>query len=385
MRYRNRKDFFISEIGVGTYSLSGAYGLKDPGQFKALLAAAVALGINFFDTAEAYGDAERIVGEALKPYRKQVRISTKVGIRKGYQSNLTRAAIQAACEGSLKRLQVERIDLYSAHFDDPNTPVEETVAALESLKRSGKIRAYGVGHLSRPRVEKYLQFGDPLSIMMELSPVATEARRNLLPLCQASGAGAIAFSVTGRGLLSGRFEGAAFPPDDIRSLDPLFQRERLQSGLKVAAALAEIGHRCGRTPAQIAIAWTLAQPDVLCALCGPSTLAHLEEDARASDWDFPPPELSAFESFLSQEETRLRQLQRTTIGAILAGNLPAEPGLAIADLAYVFETSIQLALAAEEQIIPLFRELLAARQAGPGTATRLTLETIQKRAGELLL
>jgi len=185
VEYREHDGFRISEVGLGCYALSGAYGTKDVEEFKRTLRRAYELGVNFFDVAEAYGDAEQLLGEAVKPFRKEVYIATKVGICRGLKPDLSRAYIERACEESLERLQTDYIDFYQVHFDDPDTPVEGTVGALEGLTSAGKIRRYGLGHLPVERVERYFELGKVFSVMVELSAVAWEARERLLPLCRA--------------------------------------------------------------------------------------------------------------------------------------------------------------------------------------------------------
>ena len=163
MRYRTHQDLTLSEIGVGCYALSGVYGSKDLAQFKDMLVRAYELGVNFFDVAEGYGEGESILGEVVRSFRSDIHIATKVGVVDGLEPNLSGAYIQEACERSLIRLQTDTIDLYQVHFDDPQTPVEETVDALETLKQDGKIRHYGVCHLPIERVAEYMRLGQPLN------------------------------------------------------------------------------------------------------------------------------------------------------------------------------------------------------------------------------
>ena len=384
MEYREHDGFRISEIGVGCYGLSGAYGTKDPEEFKRMIRRAHELGVNFFDTAEAYGDAERILGEAIRPFRSEVYIATKVGLREGTEPSLSREYVQRACEESLKRLGTDHIDLYQVHFDDPETPVEETVEALEGLVRAGKVRRYGLGHLSTERVELYFELGNVFSVLMELSAVARESRERLLPLCRAHSVGAIAFSVTGRGLLTRRFqERPQFEPGDIRNIDPLFQRERFQSGLRVAAKLAKLGKRYGKTPAQVAIAWVLAQPGVICALTGPSTVAHLEENVGGSGWRLAPEDLEELEAFLKQEDMWLEKEQRASVERVLQGPLPQDPSQAFTDLIYVIETALSLELTTEKEILPLFQELYGLRASLDEDAIPQLVD-IQNRLGAVI-
>ncbi|MEX2738648.1 MAG: aldo/keto reductase [Candidatus Wukongarchaeota archaeon] len=249
MKYRKHNDFNVSEVGVGCYALSGVYGGKDVKEFMRMLNRAYELGVNFFDTADVYGDAEQILGEVVKPYRHDFYIATKMGMTGDVKPNLSTKYVKSACEKSLERLQTDYIDLYQLHFDDPNTPVEETIGALEELVSEGKIRRYGAGHLSKERIEIYCKIGDVFSVLMELSAVARSSREKLLPSCEKYGMASIGFSATGRGLLTGRFQkGKKFEPGDIRNLDPLFQRESFQSSLRVGEKLAKVGRSYGKTP-----------------------------------------------------------------------------------------------------------------------------------------
>lgn len=384
MQYRKHKDLEISEVGVGCYALSGVYGRKDIGAYKEMLRRAYELGVNFFDTAEAYGEAEQILGEVVRPYRDSVYIATKVGVKGGVKANLTGAYVKSACDESLGRLGMDYIDLYQVHFDDPDTPVEETVGALEALVWEGKIRHYGVGHLPVERVATYLAVGNVFSVLMELSAVAREAREKSLPLCREHGVGAIAFSVTGRGLLTGRFRhGHAFEAGDIRNIDPLFQRERFESGLRVAEKLAEVGGRYDKTPAQTAIAWVLAQPGIVCALTGPSTVPHLEENVGGSGWSLAAEDLEEVEGFLQQEDEWLRREQGASIRRILEEPVEKEPAQAFTDLVYVIETSVLLGLAAERSVLPLLQELFGMRE-GLDEDAGSKLESVRKRLWELV-
>lgn len=373
----------VSELGVGSYSLSGAYGRKDPRRFKGVVDRAVELGVNFFDTAHAYGDAERVLGEALKPYRDDVVIASKIGMREGATPDLSYGHVKASCEESLDRLQTHYIDLYQVHFDDPGISVAETVGALDELVDEGKILRYGVGHLPAERIKEYFDTGKVVSVLMELSAVARSSRETLLPLCKEHGVGAIAFSVTGRGLLTGRIgRGTRFGEGDIRSLDPLFQRENLDSGLRVAERFRELGLKVGRTPVQTAIAWVLSHREVACALTGPSSVPHLEENLGASGWSLSQEDLEALESFFEAEDARLLEEQRVSLGRILSGRLPSDPGDALSDLVYAMETILSLGLASEEEVTPVFRELWGHRR-DLNTGVLPTFVDIQERLREM--
>jgi aryl-alcohol dehydrogenase-like predicted oxidoreductase len=385
MEYREHRGLAISEIGVGCYGISGAYGTQDPREFERTLRRAHALGVNFFDTADAYGDAERVLGQTLRPFRSEVYIATKVGLQEGLERNLSAAHVKRACEQSLKRLQTDHVDLYQVHFDDPGTPVAETVGALEELVREGKIRHYGVGHLPPPRVNAYLNTGHVFSILMELSAVARASRETLLPLCQAHGVGAIAFSVTGRGILTSKIQqGATFEAGDMRNVDPLFQRERFRSALRVAARLGELGQRYGKTPVQVAIAWVLSQPAIVCALTGPSTIPHLEENLGGSGWTLSPQDLHDLEQFLVAQDALLAERDTATVKHILSGPLPPDPDQAFKDLVYAVETAVSLELTTEAEVLPTFMTLYAMREALDESATP-RLDGVRRQLGKLIL
>jgi aryl-alcohol dehydrogenase-like predicted oxidoreductase len=199
LAYRLHRGVRLSEIGVGCYALSGVYGPKDTAEFQRMIRRAHELGVNYFDTAAAYGDAEQLLGAAVAPFRQDLFLATKIATGADGVASLTRAAVRHSCEQSLARLQTDFIDLLLVHFDDPQTPVAETTAALAELVAEGKIRHYGVSHLPQERLLAYLQTGDIFAVMMELSAVARDASARLLPLCRQYGAAGSAFSITGRG------------------------------------------------------------------------------------------------------------------------------------------------------------------------------------------
>ncbi|MGE5573629.1 MAG: aldo/keto reductase [Bacteroidota bacterium] len=384
MNHRQCGTLRISEVGVGCYSLAGVYGKKDLDEFARMVRRAYELGVTFFDTADAYGNAESILGKIVRDFRSDIHIATKVGVVSGASMDLSPARVKRACEESLARLGTDYIDLYQVHFDDPKTPVEEVVGALESLVASGKIRHYGVGHLPADKIARYAEVGRPLSVLMELSAATRDARAKLLPLCREHGMAAIAFSTTGRGILTGTIcEGQVFPDGDIRQYDPLFQREQFRSALRVAARIAEVGRRYGKTPAQAAIAWVLAQPGVVCALTGPSNVAHLQENLGGSGWRISDEDLASFEAFLSEEDARLDRERKEAVVVIVSSPLPADFQAAFRDLVYVLETAAVTGMSTEAQIVPVFEELLALQKA-PGDQAAGKLDDIRRRLAAMV-
>lgn len=365
------KGLRVSPIGYGCYAAGGAYGTVDKAVMKEVIVRAYDLGVTYFDVADSYGEAEQLLGEALAPCRDQVTIATKVGAPQGAEARLGRDDIHKACVQSLRALQTDIIDLYQIHFDDPLTPVAETIGALEELKKEGKICHYGLGHLPLERVREYVTAGDPFSVSMELSAVAPGARTSLLPLCRQHGVGAIAFSVTGRGLLAGRFDAnTEFERSDIRRIDPLFQRERFRHGLRLTKELGQMAALEGVTPVQLAIAWVLRQPGVLCALTGPTSIPHLEENLAACEIKLSDDRFQAVDALISETHSALRQEQAEVVSCILNDPLPEDPEAAFVDLLYVVETALDLDLSTEVEILPAFHELFGLRQrlAGSGPA-----------------
>lgn len=363
MQYRQHKSLEVSEIGVGCYALSGAYGSVNIDHFESMVRHAHEIGINFFDTAEGYGDAERILGRVVKPFREEILIATKVGIRQGTKPNLSKNYIYEACIRSLRQLDTDYIDLYQVHFDDPQTPVSETLEALDSLVSEGKIHAYGVGHLPIERVKEYCELGSPFSILMELSAVSRKSREELLPFCKIHDVAGIGFSATGRGILTGKYgRDTKFESDDIRNLDPLFQHARFESALHIRDQFAILAKDYGVTPVQMAIAWVLTQPNIVCALTGSSKIVHLEENAGASGLTIKRQDLEMLEGFFAKEDTLLAEKNLQVIHSILTTPLSSNPIRVFNDLIYVLETGMDMNLLSEESMHSVFTDLWSLRK-----------------------
>ena len=362
MRYREHQGERFSEIGMGCYGLSGAYGTVDIREYQRTLACAMENGMTYFDTAQGYGPAEEILGEVVCKRRDSLFLSTKVSPDASGKADLRPEALYNACESSLKRLKTDYIDLYNIHFDDPQTPVEETVSALDRLVREGKIRHYGVGHLPPQRVKRYLETGTLFSVMGEYSVVARHGERELFPLCRQFQTGIVAFSITGRGVLTmKKGEEGRFEKGDIRAIDPLFQRERLSSARCISDYLKEMGEEYGLTPVQTAIAWVLRRPGVICALTGPSRRDHLLENLGASSHELPQRTWDKIDSFLDREEWRLKEEGAQTVRALLRRETDCDGEKAFKDLLYAAETAVTLGFGEETVLLPLFYDLFQTR------------------------
>jgi aryl-alcohol dehydrogenase-like predicted oxidoreductase len=305
-------------------------------------------------------------------------------VRSGFKPSLSRDYVRSACEESLKRLGTDWIDIYSVHFDDPETPVHETVDALEDLVKQGKIRKYGLGHLPIERVAEYADLGSVFSVLMEFSAVSRQSSKDLLSFCMQRNIAAIGFSVTGRGLLTGKVnEQTRFEDQDIRTIDPQFQRERLEFSLRVAAKLEEVGKRHGRTPVQVAIRWAVAQPGITSVLTGPSSVEHLEENLGGIGSELSPDELSKINSYLDQQEAWLREAQEQAVWSILHDSISSDIPKTFVDLVYCIETAIGLGRVQEKEVLPIFYELLG-MQSRLAETSRSDLERIQSTLREII-
>ncbi len=380
-----KKEASISELGLGCYALSGAYGEVDKDRFRETIKRAKRLGITLFDTAETYGEeAERILGEMIKPFRDEVVISTKIGAAADPKTSPLRYEnVKASCERSLERLQTENIDIYFVHFDDPRTEVEETIEALEELKSEGKIKHYGVSHLPEKRIEEYIKKGDVSFCMMELSAASRGSRESLLPLCRNHGVKAIAFSVTGRGLLTGEIDVSnSFEKGDIRNMDALFKKERFRSGIRITEKLGEVGERYDKTPVQVGIRWVLEQEGVVSALTGTSSPDHLEENVGGAGWRLKEEDLEELESFFEKEDGILKKKEEEIVREVLSEKTSKDISKDFEDLVYVMEVADDRNLADQEDYEPIFRKLLTLRK--KGELERFDIEEAREKLKEII-
>lgn len=363
MEYVRSHSMRISRLGVGTYSLCGVYGKKDRSSYQKMIERAYERGVTLFDTSDSYG-TEEFLGEVVGPFRREICLSTKLGVKRDLTSHLSYDSIIKSCEESLKRLRTEYIDIYSVHFDDPKTPVEETIEAFEDLRKAGKILHFSLGHLPRERVKGYFEKRPPDFLFMELSAVATQAREELLPLCRTYGVSGIAFSVTGRSILTGKYRREdCFHLGDIRRIDPLFHFHRRRWALEVMERLKEIGDFYGKTPVQTTIAWVLSQKGILSALMGPSSIEHLEENLGGVGWELSEADRRAFEDFLKRGERELREKDLEFIEEMFTKDLKKDEDPLLL-LLYLLEVSSLLALVKEEDLLLQAQEIFRLAREG---------------------
>ncbi|MGN8118162.1 aldo/keto reductase [Labrys sp. 22185] len=299
LRTLGHSDIAASAIALGTWAMGGwMWGGHDDEASIAAIRASLDRGVTLIDTAPAYGlgRAEALVGEAVKGRRHEVVIATKCGLNwhhgKGnyffdemdhkVHRYLGRDGILHEIEQSLTRLQTDYIDLYITHWQDPTTPVAETMDALLELKRAGKIRAIGVSNVSADDLTAYLAAGPVDAIQERYSMLDREIETSLLPICAANGVSTLSYSSLALGLLTGKIGPERdFAGDDLRKDNPRFSRDNRARVADFAAAVAPIASTHGATIAQLVIAWTIAQPGITYALCGARDDKQASENAAA--------------------------------------------------------------------------------------------------------
>jgi aryl-alcohol dehydrogenase-like predicted oxidoreductase len=289
----------VSAIGLGCMGMSFGYGPPgDKQEMIDLIRAAVARGVTFFDTAEVYGPCtnEELVGEALAPFRGRVAIATKFGFRfaDGKQSGLDSRPehIKQVAEASLKRLKVEAIDLFYQHRVDPDVPIEDVAGAVKELIRAGKVKHFGLSEAGVQTIRRAHAVQPVAALQSEYSLWWRSPEADVLPTLEELGIGFVPFSPLGKGFLTGKIdESTTFDSTDFRNIVPRFTPEARKANKALVDLLAAIAARKKATPAQLALAWLLAQKPWIVPIPGTTKLARMEENVGAAAIELSPDDL----------------------------------------------------------------------------------------------
>jgi len=294
-----------SELGLGCMGMSEFYGPRNDEESLQVLRRAYELGVTFWDTSDMYGPHhnEELIGKALKGIRDKITIATKFGVVRDPINPVSRSIngtpdyVKRACEASLKRLQIDTIDLYYLHRVDPDTPIEETVGAMGKLIQEGKIRAIGLSEVSVATLKKAHATYPVTAVQTEYSLWTRDPEDEMFAACKELGIGFVAYSPLGRGFLTGQFKSIDdLAPDDFRRLSPRFQGENFSKNLDLVKKIEALAAEKKCTPSQLALAWVMAQGEFIFPIPGTKRIKYLEENVGALNVALSKDDLVAIES-----------------------------------------------------------------------------------------
>lgn len=301
----SQSNLTVSALGLGCMGMSEFYGKTNDRESIKTIQAAVNHGITHFDTADGYGfgDNEILLGKAIKPYINQVTIATKFGIIRD-RNNLAARGIDASskrvlqvCEESLKRLDIDTIDLFYLHRMDYNTPLEDTISAMAKLVEQGKVRYIGLSEATAEQIRLAHSIHPITAIQSEYSLWCRNVEKEVLPTCKELGIGFVAYSPLGRGLFTGRLNSTDnLDNDDFRRTLPRFQEQNLKHNLMIVEEIKRIAEEKGCSPAQISLAWILSKGDNVTAIFGTKREEYLLENIQAANIVLTDKEISSLEA-----------------------------------------------------------------------------------------
>jgi len=315
-RRLGNSDLHLTPLGIGSWAIGGpgyafAWGPQDDNESIAAIRKAIDAGLNWIDTAAVYGlgHSEEIVARALDGVPNRPYVFTKCerawNERGEIRGSLKAESIRRECEGSLRRLGVDVIDLYQVHWPEPDQDIEEGWTEMARLKQEGKVRYIGVSNFNADQMRRAWSIAPITSLQPPYSLLDRRIEPDTLPYCREQGIGVIAYSPMKSGLLSGAMTGeraASLPKDDWRSRNPEFQEPRLSRNLKLVEVLRDIGRRHGLTAGEVAIAWTLANPDVTAAIVGIRRPEQVPGIAGAAGFRLSDAELGEIQRFFDTAE-----------------------------------------------------------------------------------
>jgi aryl-alcohol dehydrogenase-like predicted oxidoreductase len=310
-RTLGRSHLEVSALGLGCMGMSWSYRpIPDKGEMISLLHAAVDRGVTFFDTAEVYGPYtnEELVGEALAPFRGQVVIATKFGWKPAFEGEARWSRldsrpehIKEVAEGSLKRLKVDAIDLYYQHRVDPDVPIEDVAGAVKDLIQEGKVKHFGLSEAGAQTIRRAHAVQPVTTVQSEYSLWYRDPEQEVLPTLEELGIGFVPFSPLGKGFLTGKIDATStFDSSDFRNTVPRFYPENRKANQALVDLLQKIAQRKQATPAQVALAWLLAQKPWIVPIPGTTKMHRLEENLGAIDVELTADDLRDIESAASK-------------------------------------------------------------------------------------
>jgi aryl-alcohol dehydrogenase-like predicted oxidoreductase len=309
----------ITRVGLGTWAMGGpwlyGWGVQDDNDSIKAILESIEVGVNWLDTAPIYGHghSEEIVAKALKQTKAKPIIATKCGIvwseKEERIPRLKAESILAECDASLKRLNIDVIDLYQMHWNTPEEDIEEGYEAMAKCVKAGKVRYLGASNFSVEQMERVMKIHPLTSLQPPYSMFRRDIEGEILPFCKKHNIGVIVYSPLHKGLLTDKFtkeKAASLPPDDVRLMSPDFQMPNLEINLKYTGKLKQIAKRNNITLAQLAIAWTLRKPEVTAAIAGARKAGQIKETSPATDITLSADDTAEIEELLNKRSKELK-------------------------------------------------------------------------------